>query len=116
LRGLARFGAQTVPQLARTRGVSRQHVQEVVDALAADALVERAPNPHHARSVLVRATPRGEALVKQLDQIDQRVLHAAAGHLARADLTVTAKTLRAMREAFELEPRWRAAAPAPRRG
>ncbi len=107
LRGLVRYGPQTVPQLAKARRVSRQHLQEVVDALLATGLVERFDNPRHLRSKLVRATARGEAAVRRMDQIDDRVLFAAAGQLPRADLAVTVRTLKSMREGFELTPRWR---------
>jgi len=108
LRGLVRYGPRTVPQLARSRSVTRQHTQQVVDQLAADGLVELVANPAHARSRLVRATRRGAALVLQLDEIDARVLGAIGGPLSRRDLAITARTLRAVRECFEDEPRWRA--------
>lgn len=111
LRGLVRYGAQTVPALARSRDVSRQHVQEVVDALHEDELVELLPNPRHRRSRLVRATPRGEGLVRRMDETDDRVLVSACGGLLQRDLDVTARTLRAMREGFELSARWRRTLP-----
>jgi len=107
LRGLVRYGPQTVPQLARARRVSRQHVQEVADALLHAGLVERFDNPRHLRSKLWRATKGGEAAVRRMDQIDDRVLFAASGQLARGDLSITVRTLKAMREGFELTPRWR---------
>ncbi len=107
LRGLARYGPQTVPALARARSVTRQHVQEVVDALLADRLVELGENPKHSRSRLVRPTARGAALVARMDEIDARVLPAAAGAIPRRDLEVTARTLCAMRAGFEQTARWR---------
>lgn len=110
LRGVVRYGAQTVPTLARLRGVTRQHVQEVVDALATDKLVELVANPRHARSKLVRATPRGKALVERMDAIDEAVLGAAAGAVPTRDVAITVRTLRAVREGFEDTARWRAAA------
>jgi DNA-binding MarR family transcriptional regulator len=107
LRGLVRYGPRTVPQLARARYVTRQFTQEVVDRLVADGLVERIANPGHARSQLVRATRRGEEVVAQMDEVDARVLVAIGGELPARDLAVTVRTLRAVREAFEDEPRWR---------
>ncbi len=107
LRGLARFGPQTVPQLARTRKVSRQHLREVVQALERAGLVVRVPNPRHARSQIVEVTARGRQLVAQMDQTDAQVLWAAAGHLSRAELEITARTLKRMREGFEQARRWR---------
>lgn len=108
LRGLVRYGAQTVPALARARSVSRQHVQQVVDALARDGYVRFVPNPAHARSPLVHPTARGAALVAHMDAVDARVLAAAVGAtIDLRDAAVTARTLRAVREAFERSSRWR---------
>lgn len=111
LRGLARYGAQTVPELARARSVTRQNVQPVIDALEAEGLVAIVDNPAHARSRLVTITARGEQHVRTWDLADARVL-AAVGHgLSPADLEITARTLRAVRERFETSLRWKAALP-----
>jgi DNA-binding MarR family transcriptional regulator len=112
LRGLARYGAQTVPALARARSVTRQNVQPVVDALLAEGLVVLADNPAHARSPLVTITARGARLVRLWDVADARVLAAVGRGLSAADLEITARTLRAVRERFETSLRWRAALPA----
>lgn len=109
LRGLARYGSQTVPQLAKARAVTRQSVQEVVDALLRDGLVAVSPNPAHARSRLIQITPRGTSLVARMDETDTRVLRAVGAGLDRRDLATTAATLRALREAFEHGMRWRRA-------
>jgi DNA-binding MarR family transcriptional regulator len=107
LRGLVRYGSRTVPQLARHRSVTRQHVQHVVDGLVADGLVELVANPSHVRSPLVRVTARGAALVATMDEVDARVLAAIGVGLSARDLAASARTLRAVREAFEDEKRWR---------
>jgi DNA-binding MarR family transcriptional regulator len=107
LRGLVRYGPRTVPQLARSRSVTRQHVQEVVDYLTAHGFVERVANPAHARSQLIRATRRGFATVAHMDEVDAATLVAIGGGLSLHDLSVTARTLRAVRERFEDEARWR---------
>jgi len=107
LRGLVRYGPRTVPQLARARSVTRQHTQEVVDRLVAEGLCELIPNPAHARSRLVRATRRGTALVEEMADTDAQVLIAIGGELPIRDLAVTVRTLRAVRECFEDELRWR---------
>ena len=108
LRGVVRYGPQTVPTLARRRHVTRQHVQEVVDGLIEDGYVELVTNPDHARSRLVRATAKGTALVKRMDDIDAKVLAAAAGAIATRDIEITVRTLRAVREGFEDTARWSA--------
>jgi DNA-binding MarR family transcriptional regulator len=111
LRGLVRYGPRTVPALARTRSVTRQHVQSVVNVLLAEGMVELCDNPRHARSRIVRATAAGEVLVRRLDEIDARVLAAAAGDIPVADLRITVATLARMRAGFEQAARWQPVVP-----
>ena len=94
LRRVVRYGPRTVPQLALARAVTRQHTQESVDRLVEQGLVELVANPAHKRSPLVRATRKGTALIASLDDIDARVLVAIGGGLSRAELAITARTLR----------------------
>jgi DNA-binding MarR family transcriptional regulator len=110
LRGVARYGEQTVPELARTRSVTRQHVQEVVEALVAEGLVELRANPRHKRSKLVCATARGHALVLRMDEVDDRVLAAVGARLSTRDLAITAHTLEVVRKGFEVNTRVKLAA------
>ncbi|MBI4820959.1 MAG: MarR family transcriptional regulator [Deltaproteobacteria bacterium] len=107
LRGLERYGARTVPQLAKARSVRRQTLQPVVDELTADGLVELVDNPDHARSKLVRITPAGRAIVERMDRADVKVLEAVGAGLSEPDLKHAAETLRAVRARFEAEMRWR---------
>jgi len=76
---------QAEPQtVARRRFFTRQTLQE--DQLEAAGLVERRPDPRHARSLLVRATPCGEALGRQMDEMDERVLAASVRAIPARDL------------------------------
>lgn len=59
-------GAATVPRIARERGASRQHVQQLVDALLERDLVEQHGNPNHKRSSLIALTDKGRALVENM--------------------------------------------------
>jgi DNA-binding MarR family transcriptional regulator len=103
LRGLVRYGARTVPQLALARSVTRQHTQEVVNGLVADGLAELVANPAHRRSRLVRATRRGVAVVAALDDADARTMAEVGAQLAvsRAELATAVRVLRDVRERFE---------------
>lgn len=69
---LLREGPRPVPHMARARLVSRQHIQQQVDALLDRKLVRRELNPSHKRSVLIALTERGRALVQDLhtDELD----------------------------------------------
>ncbi|MSP47908.1 MAG: MarR family transcriptional regulator [Alphaproteobacteria bacterium] len=66
MRSLAEGGPQTVPAIARSRPVSRQHIQKLADELAADGLVEFVDNPAHRRSKLLKLTPAGRTRYKTL--------------------------------------------------
>jgi DNA-binding MarR family transcriptional regulator len=63
---LVRNGSTTVPDIARARGVSRQHIQTIVNGLLARSLVEAAVNPAHRRSSLVVLTDGGSALIEEM--------------------------------------------------
>jgi len=106
LRSLDKLGEQTVPQMARARAVTRQHVQALVNLLVEERLVEFIANPAHKRSPLARLTTLGKKTVDAMN-------HREAGLLSQADLGVpdqdlrqTAETLRTLRAYFESE-RWK---------
>ena len=66
LNTLATEGPRTVPQIARSRPVARQHIQKLANELAARGLVAFVENPAHRRSKLLRLTPDGEAHYREL--------------------------------------------------
>src|SRR5262245_37877010 len=59
LESLHRGGPSTVPALARSRPVSRQHIQVLVNRLLELGFVATRANPAHERSALVALTPAG---------------------------------------------------------
>lgn len=92
--GLA--GPATVPAVARDRGVSRQHVQTIVNDLLARGLVTLAPNPAHRRSPLVGLTAEGETtLVTVRDR--ERTILAGVDDPGPAEATAAAAALRGLR-------------------
>jgi len=76
LRSLKKVGPQTVPQLARARDVSRQHIQILANGLVEHGLAEFDDNPAHKRSKLLRITELGE---RRLAQITERIEEAYEG-------------------------------------
>jgi DNA-binding MarR family transcriptional regulator len=68
LRALREHGDQTVPQIGRLRGTSRQNIQIVVNRLAAEGFVEFVRNPAHKRSELVRLTDAGQRAFEAADR------------------------------------------------
>jgi DNA-binding MarR family transcriptional regulator len=80
LRSLAVDGPQPVPQLARERQVTRQHIQTMVNELAEQGLVEFTENPAHKRSKLVAISRRGETRLKELiEKIENAYEEVSAG-------------------------------------
>lgn len=95
LEALLLGGAATVPQIARARGVSRQHVQQLVDVLLERDLVARRGNPSHRRSSLIALTDKGRALVENIRAEErnaiERIQAGVSDHaIEEAELVLTA--------------------------
>ncbi len=60
---LTRNGPTTVPDIARARGVSRQHIQTIVNGLLERSLVETMANAAHRRSSFVTLTDNGSEVI-----------------------------------------------------
>lgn len=64
LRDIDRYGPRTVPNIARSRWVSRQHIQSLVNKLLELGDVELVANPAHKRSHLVALSAQGQGRVE----------------------------------------------------
>ncbi len=106
LRSLYHLGPQTVPQLARARPVSRQHIQILVNGLLKDALVATEENPAHRRSPLIRLTSKGKRHLETMQKRELRLLAQARLNLPNKDLTAAADTLQSVRRFLESKE-WR---------
>lgn len=89
-------GPRTVPQVAREKGVSRQHIQTVVNALLAAGLVECLDNPDHLRSPMVNLSAAGTRAYEAIRRRESRLLADMAKRIPGSDLEVTLNTLNAM--------------------
>ncbi len=101
LESLDRHGPNTVPQLARMRPVSRQHIQSHVNALAAEGLVELVANPMHKRSQLVSLTETGTATIRAMKRHEARLLRQIEIGVGEEELNTTADVLRTVRRSLE---------------
>lgn len=101
LRDLDRLGPQTVPQMARARPVSRQHIQTLVNQLAEEGHVEFVENPAHQRSHLVQLTRRGKELIDTMNRREGRILAALKIGIPEKELRMAATVLRAVRDLLE---------------
>lgn len=103
LRSLDCLGPQTVPQMARARTVSRQHVQVLVNGLLKDGLVASEENPAHRKSPLVRLTVRGKHRLLASQKGESQLLAHAEFQLSAKEIDRASEALRSLRELLENE-------------
>jgi DNA-binding MarR family transcriptional regulator len=101
LKSLDRFGPQTVPQMARSRPVSRQYIQTIVNQLLDGGYVRFSENPAHKRSPLVNLTERGKDLLDIMSQREEELLSRLKIDIPAIELEITASSLQQMRLIFE---------------
>jgi DNA-binding MarR family transcriptional regulator len=87
---------QTVPQIARAKSVTRQHIQVLVNRLAEARLVAVTDNPGDRRSPIIRLTRQGRSAYERMRKREAIVLAELAAALDGCDLAATDATLQAM--------------------
>lgn len=75
---LADHGPMTVPQIARTKGVTRQHIQLLADALVAAGLAAIKENPAHRRSSLIALTEKGRRTFGRMRERESPIVEELA--------------------------------------
>lgn len=98
-------GPQTVPQLARIRPVSRQHIQLLVNDLLGMGYVEYRENPAHRRSRLVAATERGQRLFSSFRERETEALSRLPVDVSAKELDAARQVLSGLIERFQ-SPEW----------
>jgi DNA-binding MarR family transcriptional regulator len=82
----ASVGGQTVPQLARRLGLTRQSVQRLADALEEDGLLRYQANPDHQRSPRTELTSLGERVLADLSAAAAAWEDPLAGRIEPSEL------------------------------
>ena len=103
---LDRGGPQTVPDIARQRSVSRQHIQVGVNALAEAGWVEDRTNPAHRRSPLIAITDRGRERLRAAQAVEAQIAAAIEQHFATDELVAAAAVLGELETFFDSQA-WR---------
>ena len=96
LEALYERGALTVPQIARSRGVTRQHIQALSDRLIASELIDSHGNPKDRRSPLLKLTEKGTAVFETVRERETQFLSAMSRALSAHDVDVALSTLGAL--------------------
>jgi DNA-binding MarR family transcriptional regulator len=92
-----RHGPAAVPDIARARRVSRQHIQTTVNELLDRSLVAYEPNPQHRRSHLVVLTPSGAGMIATLQAHERQALEPLVQGLDPDAIAMATATLRSLR-------------------
>jgi DNA-binding MarR family transcriptional regulator len=100
---LSDAGPMTVPQIAKLKGVTRQHIQLLADALIEGGFASVKENPAHRRSSLIALTDKGRRtftkmrareapLIEELAaEFDAQELERATGVLTRLMARIEAR-------------------------
>jgi DNA-binding MarR family transcriptional regulator len=83
---LADAGPMTVPQIAKEKGVTRQHIQLLADTLTAAGLAAMKENPAHRRSSLIALTEKGRRAFAKMRAREAPIIEALAGEFDAQDL------------------------------
>ena len=109
MESLNHSGPQTVPQMARSRPVSRQHIQNVVNVLLAEGMVEYRKNPLHKKSQLVQITAKGKKIFDDMMELESKMWKGSPMNISEENLIHAAAILRKVRRFLESE-NWKAKA------
>lgn len=77
---------QTVSELARSMGLTRQAVQRIVNEMESDGLIAFAANPAHRRAQLVTLTRKGRASYAAAERRQTPWVNALAKGLDRGEI------------------------------
>ena len=102
LRTVVASGPLRISELAEWQGVDKSTMTPQVRRLEERGLLERRPDPHDRRGVLVRATPRGRRVRSRMDEAGAVVFDEILGGWSAADRAALADLLdRLVRELDE---------------
>ena len=100
LHTLVTVGPSTVPEIARMRPVSRQHIQTMANEMATEGLIRFIENPRHKRSKLLEATDKGRAFYDENAAAMLVEASTMTGNLNTEDLEVTKAVLKKLQAAL----------------
>jgi DNA-binding MarR family transcriptional regulator len=92
---------QTVADVGRRMGLTRQSVQRTADLLEADGLLSYADNPAHQRAKLAMLTPRGRATLDTITSRQIAWVNRLSSRLTDDDLQHAVHTLQHVRQAMD---------------
>jgi DNA-binding MarR family transcriptional regulator len=92
---------QTVPQIGRDLGHPRQVIQRIANELVDEGLLEKAPNPHHKRAMLLLPTEKAQDMKRQAEARAFETADAFLSNFSARRCEDLAGELGALRQALE---------------
>lgn len=92
---------QTVPQIAKTMGLTRQAVQRLVDAMHKDGFLTFQINPDHKRAKLISLSTLGEQTYAKLDEKQMAWAKECSSSMSKQELDTTLSVLRKISDIFD---------------
>ena len=103
--GAVEHAPSPVAQVARNLGLTRQSVQETVDAMKRDGLVEFGDNPDHKRARLVAPTAKARKALDMLRPRETQFASLMGSRHSTGELQTTLEVLRKARGTLEAKER-----------
>jgi len=94
---LTQNGPTAVPDIARAKNVSRQHIQQLADGAVVAGLCSWRENPRHKRSQLLAITGEGTRRFAEIRKREAQALGDLVAGLDSAALDASADTLARLR-------------------
>jgi DNA-binding MarR family transcriptional regulator len=98
---LQRSGEMTMSRLADVLNVSDSNATGLIDRLEERGFIERQRVSTDRRVVLVRVTPDGEAMLREVDALSDELLRSVLTRLPASQLRGVASAIAALREAVD---------------
>lgn len=86
-------GPMTVPEIGRVKGVSRQHIQMVVNTLLEMDLIKRQDNPNDKRTYLVSLTWTGKDVYETIQIREMAELQTLCDEFDTEELRIATKMI-----------------------
>jgi DNA-binding MarR family transcriptional regulator len=83
---LSDAGPMTVPQIAKLKGVTRQHIQLLADALVDGGFASVKENPAHRRSSLITLTEKGRRAFAKMRAREAPLIEELSGEFEAQEL------------------------------
>jgi DNA-binding MarR family transcriptional regulator len=94
-------GIGTVADIARETDYARQSIQRLADVLVADGLASYAPDPQDRRRQFITLTPKGRALLAEMEADFDRWSKRLVRALGKANVTQTIEDLHELKRVLD---------------